>query len=65
MAELVDALVLGTSSNPVFPTNACVAQLVRALPCHGKGRGFESHRTRQELLQKVLTTENGCDIMEE
>lgn len=24
-----------------------VAQLVRALPCHGKGRGFKSHQNRQ------------------
>src|SRR6476619_8166798 len=23
-----------------------VAQLVRALPCHGRGRGFESRRSR-------------------
>lgn len=26
--------------------NGCVAQLVRALPCHGKGRGFESRHGR-------------------
>ncbi len=27
--------------------NALVVQLVRTLPCHGRGRGFESHRARQ------------------
>ena len=24
-----------------------VAQLIRALPCHGRGRGFESRRSRK------------------
>ena len=28
--------------------NAGVAQLVRALPCHGRGYGFESRRSRNE-----------------
>ncbi len=27
--------------------NALVVQLVRTLPCHGRGRGFESHRARK------------------
>ena len=27
-------------------THAVVVQLVRTLPCHGRGRGFESHRPR-------------------
>ena len=26
-----------------------LAQLVRALPCHGRGRGFKSHTGRQEI----------------
>ena len=30
-----------------------VAQLVRALPCHGRGRGFEPRRPRQ--IQKDLS----------
>ena len=32
------------------PLNGGVAQLVRALPCHGRGCGFESRRSRQHLL---------------
>jgi hypothetical protein len=28
-----------------------VAQLVRALPCHGRGRGFEPRRPRHKLLR--------------
>ena len=31
-----------------------VAQLVRALPCHGRGREFESRRIRQIRPLKVL-----------
>ena len=31
-----------------------VAQLVRALPCHGRGRGFESRRSRQFPGKPVL-----------
>ena len=32
----------------VMPTNyAMLAQLVRALPCHGRGQGFESPTSRQ------------------
>jgi hypothetical protein len=27
-------------------SNGFVAQLVRAPPCHGGGRGFKSHRSR-------------------
>ncbi len=29
-----------------------VAQLVRALPCHGRGRGFESRRVRHIYKNK-------------
>ena len=61
-----------TGSSPVVPTNfldvgniyceyGLVAQLVRALPCHGRGRGFEPHPGRQfasvaQLVEHV--TEN-------
>ena len=39
--------------------NGLVAQLVRAPPCHGGGRGFESHLGRQILykFEKVLLYE--------
>ncbi len=34
-------------SNPSWSNNSGdVAQLVRALPCHGRGRGFEPRRPR-------------------
>ena len=35
-----------TGSSPVVPTNGLVVQLVRTPPCHGGGRGFESHPGR-------------------
>lgn len=45
-----------------------VAQLVRALPCHGKGRGFEPRRSRQYthcLITNVLTdyVEGWCKFL--
>ena len=33
-------------SATILPLSGGVAQLVRALPCHGRGRGFESRRSR-------------------
>ena len=41
-----------TGSSPVTSTNylyGLVVQLVRMLPCHGRGRGFESHLSRHCL----------------
>ena len=38
-----------SGSSPLLPTNShigSVAQLVRALPCHGRGHGFESRLNR-------------------
>ncbi len=37
-----------TASAPILlsRTSGDVAQLVRALPCHGRGRGFEPRRPR-------------------
>jgi hypothetical protein len=37
----ISVAILGGSPHP-----GGVAQLVRALPCHGRGRGFESRRSR-------------------
>lgn len=36
-------------SSPVSHPNGIVAQLVRALACHARGRGFESRQFRQFL----------------
>src|SRR5579864_5126118 len=35
-----------------------VVQLVRTLPCHGRGRGFESRRPRHEFRSEWLTLAN-------
>ena len=51
-----------------------VAQLVRALPCHGRGREFESRRVRQDkaftfvevlswlfcVVLMILSLKDGC-----
>ncbi len=40
-----------TGSSPVVPTrNGLLAQLVRALACHARGRGFEPHAGRHFFL---------------
>ena len=45
-----------------------VAQLVRALPCHGRGRGFEPRRPRHTFQMTYgaygpsLTTKSGFDM---
>jgi hypothetical protein len=41
----ISNLVLYTKPIRIFP-NGAVAQLVRALPCHGRGREFESRQHR-------------------
>ena len=38
---------------PKFTKNGLVAQLVRALACHARGRGFEPHPSRH-FSQKLL-----------
>ena len=45
-------LLTGRGRFPTLRVPHCggVAQLVRALPCHGRGCGFESRRSRQHLL---------------
>src|ERR1051325_7278535 len=37
-----------------------VAQLVRALPCHGRGRGFESRRSRH-LINNLAAVVPACE----
>ena len=36
-----------------------VVQLVRTLPCHGRGRGFESRRPRHTILMAYTTPRVG------
>ena len=62
MAELVDALVSGTSgatlgsSSLLMPTTkfwGC-SSVDRALRSHRRGRGFESHQLHQKLLSHTI-----------
>ena len=41
-------------SSPIVSTTGLVVQLVRTLPCHGRGRGFESHPDRQQCSLAVM-----------
>ena len=41
-------------SSPIVSTSGLVVQLVRTLPCHGRGRGFESHPDRQQCSLAVM-----------
>ena len=59
-----------TGSSPVLSTRTCnsefiygfglVAQLVRALACHARGRGFEPHPSRQfaQLSSRLEQSDN-------
>src|SRR6476660_380846 len=40
-----------------------VAQLVRALPCHGRGRGFESRRSRHFFNDLALFGRRGSSAL--
>lgn len=44
------ALGESVSELPLYSSLAGVAQLVRALPCHGRGYGFESRRSRKCVI---------------
>jgi hypothetical protein len=46
MVSITDCDSVGEGSNPFNPPLGVVAQLVRALPCHGRGCGFESRQLR-------------------
>ena len=62
IAQLVEHLpykqaVIGSS--PIAPTINIfgpVAQLVRALACHARGRGFEPHPGRQKIVNPLELT---------
>ena len=38
----------------IISSSGFVAQLVRALPCHGRGREFESRRIRQNKALRAI-----------
>ena len=40
----------------LFPPYGLVAQLVRALACHARGRGFEPHPSRHFCSSNKITT---------
>ena len=46
-------LVCGFEGTKYFQVYGPVAQLVRAPPCHGGGRGFESHPGRFGILAQL------------
>ena len=48
-AELVKALSSKEFGDLVDLVSGDVVQLVRTLPCHGRGRGFESRRPRHSF----------------
>jgi hypothetical protein len=45
------------------PHRGGVAQLVRALPCHGRGRGFESRRSRHSLYVRTPAPNFGVVVV--
>ena len=49
------SFILGDIVLSLSSTSGDVAQLVRALPCHGRGRGFEPRRPRHSF-QKTYGT---------
>ena len=53
--ELIDSKICSKNKSSVFSFegtnfNGLVAQLVRAPPCHGGGRGFEPHPGRLAFM---------------
>ena len=40
-----------------------VAQLVRALPCHGRGRGFESRRVRHKPSRQYVVEQRKVSLV--
>ena len=69
LAHLVErhlAKVEVAGSNPVIRSkNGSVVQLVRMPPCHGGGRGFESHPSRHFFIgfdRAVRTAERYADL---
>ena len=55
MKLLATSLYISTKEI-MFPKykNGLVAQLVRALACHARGRGFEPHPSRHSYAAKIL-----------
>lgn len=61
VAQLVEQLLCKqpvAGSIPVTSIFAALAQLVRAQPCHGWGRGFEPRRSRDAGMVELVDTQH-------
>ena len=57
-AKPANALSSEVFSEVIDLSSGDVVQLVRTLPCHGRGRGFESRRPRHMLRERIVPPDN-------
>ena len=46
----------------MFPINGVLVQLVRMLPCHGRGHGFEFH-THRKIFESAIILGYGVMVV--